>query len=345
MPGSLPCPRGEAGRTLSAAAGQRRGSPAATRPRAGSRAPLLRLAGHALLLGLFAPANNAVAERYLHDAERGNVIGSLQAVTSGAEDTLPDLARRHGLGYNDVRLANAHLDTLLPGNGVQVTLPARYVLPDTRRRGVVLNIPEMRMYYYPPDQENEIWTYPIGVGREGWSIPYKSTRVIGKQQRPSWYPPESIREEHALAGDPLPRVVPPGPDNPLGEHAIRLALPGYLIHGTNKEYGIGMRVSHGCLRMYPEDIEEFYPRITVGTPVAVINQPVKAGIDGDLIYLEAHPPLAEEGWTHEQLQAAFTKHLDALAAGRPYRVDWTLADYLLQRPSGIPAAVGALLPP
>ncbi len=290
----------------------------------------------------------AHAEQISLPAEESvTVVGKVQNVTAREEETLLDIARRHGLGYHDIRLANFHLNAWLPGGGAQVTLPSHYVLPRARHRGVVLNIPEMRLYYYPKSrgnaQERQLWTYPIGIGREGWSIPYVQTSISAKRKDPGWTPPESIRQEHLLIGDPLPKYVPPGPDNPLGAYALRLTLPGYLIHGTNKPAGIGMRVSHGCIRMYPEDIQEFFSLIPVGTPVNILNQPIKAGLQHGTIYLEVHPTLSEHATGTEAYFSEALLLFEELSGGRGYQADMELMERVLLEARGVPIAVGALL--
>jgi L,D-transpeptidase ErfK/SrfK len=178
-----------------------------------------------------------------------------------------------------------------------VLLPTQYVVPDVPREGLVLNIASKRLFYFPQVAEGQpqvVQTYPIGIGRVGWETPLGATTVIGKAKDPAWYVPASIRREHAEAGDPLPSVVPAGPDNPLGNRVLRLGIPGYLIHGTNQPYGVGMRVSHGCVRLYPENIELLYSLVDVGMPVRIINEPFLLGrLDGN-IYFESHEPLEED---------------------------------------------------
>jgi L,D-transpeptidase ErfK/SrfK len=178
-----------------------------------------------------------------------------------------------------------------------VVLPTRFLLPDAPREGIVLNIAAKRLFYYPPAVDGEprvVETYPIGVGREDWATPTGATTVVARTRDPVWFVPASIRKEHEEMGDPLPAQVPPGPDNPLGSRVLQLGLPGYLIHGTNKPAGVGMRVSHGCVRLYPEDIEVLYDQVPVGTPVAIVNQPMLLGRSGNDLLLEAHTPLAED---------------------------------------------------
>ena len=223
-----------------------------------------------------------------------NIIGSIKTIKAEHKDTLLDIARRHGLGYEDIVKANPNLDIWIPGKDSDVLLPTKYILPNVRREGLVLNLAEYRMYYFPVPKKNEkpiVITYPISIGRMDWETPLGETRITAKAKNPSWYPPESIRAEHEAEGDFLPRIVPPGPDNPLGEYAMRLDIPGYLIHGTNRPAGVGMRVTHGCIRMYPEDIFFLYNELKVGTPVRIINEPIKLGWDERKLFLEVHSSL------------------------------------------------------
>jgi L,D-transpeptidase ErfK/SrfK len=247
-----------------------------------------------LLLGFAAVSNDAAADIYELPEDGSDLVGEIRTVIAKHEDTLVDIARRHGVGYQDIVRANPGVDVWVPGEGTEVVLPTLYVLPPGPREGIVLNLAEYRLYYFPQPADGEpavVMTYPISIGRRDWETPIGTTRIVAKAVDPSWYPPESIREEHAAEGRPLPRVVPPGPDNPLGRHAIRLALPGYLIHGTNRPAGVGMRVTHGCLRMFPEDIEYLFPRVAIDAKVRIINEPVKIGWSGDELVMEVHPVL------------------------------------------------------
>ncbi len=225
-----------------------------------------------------------------------DLVGEFEEVAARRDDTLIDLARRYSLGYEEVVNANRGVDPWLPGEGTLVRLPLRRVLPDAPREGIVINLPEHRLYYFPPAKPGEprvVVTYPVSVGKMDWSTPLGLTRIASKIKDPPWYPPESVRMEHAARGDILPKVVPPGPDNPLGLYAMRLAIQGgsYLIHGTNKPAGVGMQVTHGCMRLYPEHIEEFFKMVAVDTPVRIVNQPHKVGWSGGRLYVEVHPPL------------------------------------------------------
>jgi len=285
----------------------------------------------------------AMAAKYTLQNRQDTVIGEISSVRAELKDTLLDIARRNGLGYQDIKLLNPELDTWLPGEDVEVKLPLKFILPDTERDGIVLNIPEMRLYYYPGagrGGEQDVVTYPLGVGREGWHTPYIKTKIIEKKQYPKWYPPESIREEHAEAGDPLPKVVEAGPDNPLGDHAMRLGLPEYLIHGTNKPFGIGMRVSHGCIRLYPEDIEALFQQVQLGTRVEIVNQPYKIGELDGVLYLEAHPYLDEDADVFENNLTPVVKLIVNATDERQYDIDWNLVREVVRQPRGIPVAIG-----
>lgn len=295
----------------------------------------------AMLLMAVIPAVSAA--KYTLQNRQDSVIGEVKTVRTELKDTLLDIARRHGLGYQDIKLLNPELDTWLPGEDTEVKLPLKFVLPRTEREGIVLNIPEMRLYYYPAKGKNgnqEVITYPLGVGREGWSTPYIKTRIIEKKEKPNWYPPESIREEHEEAGDPLPKIVEAGPDNPLGDHAMRLGLPDYLIHGTNKPFGIGMRVSHGCIRLYPEDIEALFKQVSLGTRVEIVNQPYKIGEHDGVLYLEAHPYLDEDASVFENNLTPVVKLIVDSTEERQYDVDWDLVRQVVRDPKGVPVAIG-----
>ncbi|HEX5420085.1 MAG TPA: L,D-transpeptidase family protein [Gammaproteobacteria bacterium] len=234
--------------------------------------------------------------------ESTELVGQVQVLFARYENTFSAIARTYDLGYNAMKQANPGVDAWLPGEGTPIYLPTRSILPDAPREGIVINLPAMRLYYFRDGPEHagesgrmSVTTYPIGIGRDGWETPTGTAKVTQKISNPAWYVPASVRKEHAEAGDPLPAVVPPGPDNPLGLFALQLSLPGYLIHGTNKPAGVGMRVSHGCIRLYPEDIESLFRAVPRGTPVRIVDQPVLAGWAGGELFLEAHPALDAEG--------------------------------------------------
>jgi L,D-transpeptidase ErfK/SrfK len=237
------------------------------------------------------------AGRFALEGAEQDVVGEVQIIQARESDTFSDIARAYGLGYDELVQANPGVDPWLPGEGTIIVLPTQFVLPDAPREGIVLNIAARRLFYYPPagdDGAQTVITHPVGIGREGWETPTGTAKVVDKARDPVWYPPWSVQQEHARAGNPLPSVVPPGPDNPLGHRVLQLDMPGYLIHGTNQPYGVGMRVSHGCVRLYPEDIEALYDRVDRGTPVTIVNQPLLYGRRGGEFYLEAHPLMAED---------------------------------------------------
>ena len=299
-----------------------------------------------MMVCVFAVSPAWAAVSFTLENSADSMVGALGKISARHEDTLPDIARANGLGFREIKLANPGVDTWLPGQGTEIMLPTRYVLPGTPRVGIVLNIPEMRLYYYPPQetgQAPEVITHPIGVGRQGWATPYLDTRVIQKKTRPSWYPPESIRKEHAEMGDPLPKRVPPGPKNPLGNYMMRLGMPEYIIHGTNKPFGIGMRVSHGCIRLYPEDIKSLYQQVKLNTPVRIVNQPYKVGRLEDKIYLEAHPYLEEDTEQFEGNLTSVVEMLIDITGERGYQVDWDLVKTVIAESNGIPVEIGAVL--
>ena len=293
------------------------------------------------LLTLLLPTT-LLAMTYELPSEHFDVIGAPRTVVAAHEDTLVEIARQSGIGLEQMERINPGVDMWLPGEGTQVTIPSHYVLPRVPREGLVLNLPEMRMYYFPPRQAGrpaQVQTFPIGIGRETWATPLGKTRITSKVKDPAWRPPESIRKEHAAKGDPLPLIVPPGPDNPLGRYAMGLGIPGYLIHSTNKPIGVGMRVSHGCIRMLPEDIERLFPQLPVGTPVNIINQPVKVGWHGGKLYIEVHPPLPEYPNDRGAMVEAAMLALNSATAGRQARLDSKAIEAELDRKTGLPQVI------
>ena len=333
-----------------------------------------------IMVALFVSAFVAFAARaeiYELPPEGYDVVGAVATVTARQEDTLIDIARRNGLGYHDIVRANPDVNIWVPGEGTEVVLPTRFVLPPVPRRGIVLNLAEYRLYYFPEPKDGEpanVMTYPISIGRMDWETPLGSTRVIQKVTDPSWYPPKSVKEEHAAEGRPLPNIVPPGPDNPLGRYAMRLGLPGYLIHSTNRPAGVGMRVTHGCIRMFPEDIEYLFPNVDLETQVRIINAPIKIGWFGDELVMEVHPVLessveedvaeglvaadvdvdtgsnvpAEEDETVGEVEVLpkdpltyVTELFIAVTGDRAGQLDWDDVEVLIGRSDGIPAPAGA----
>ena len=256
---------------------------------------------------------------FILDTSGQTVLGVPQVVFANESDTLSDLARAYGLGHDEILAANPGVDPWLPGAGTPILLPTQYVLPNVEHKGVVLNIATRRLFYFPAageGQPRQVRTYPIGIGRVGWETPLGETTVVSKARDPHWWVPASVRREHAEQGNPLPRVVPPGPDNPLGHRVLKLGMPGYLIHGTNMPYGVGMRVSHGCVRLYPENIEVLYDLVAIGVPVTIINEPYQFGERDGQLYFEAHAPLEDDVIPPEDRLAAIVD-MQVDATGTP----------------------------
>ena len=297
------------------------------------------------MAGLLWSASQAQATTYHLNKPDDAVVGGDEAVTTVYQDTLYDLARKYSLGSEEVIRVNPGVDPWLPGADKQVVIPGRHILPPGPREGIVVNLPEHRLYYYPPPKKGKpltVITYPVSIGKMDWRTPIGTTHVVQKEKNPSWYPPESVRKEHAAAGDPLPAKVPSGPDNPLGLFAMRLAAGNgsYMIHGTNNPIAVGLAVTHGCIRMYPEDVERLFPMIPVGTEVRLINEPVKvAWVDGQLL-LEAHPPVDAQGQSFEPDVDQFSALLQKAVGDSTVAIHWDYAREVLQRADGVLAVVG-----
>jgi L,D-transpeptidase ErfK/SrfK len=289
----------------------------------------------------------AAAHATVFELPAGDVslLGREERVLTVYEDTLYAIARRFSLGSEEMLRVNPGVDPWVPGAGKNLVIPGQRVLPPGPREGIVVNLPEHRLYYYPPvkkDEPQRVYTWPISIGKMDWRTPLGATRITEKQKNPSWYPPASVRAEHAARGEPLPAVVPPGPDNPLGGYKMRLDIPGgaYLIHGTNNPIAVGMAVTHGCIRMYPEDIAELFPMVKVGTPVHLINEPVKvAFVDGELL-LEAHPPVDAQGQTQEPDLTVFEGLLEQALGDSLVAIHWEKARAALGQARGMPTVVG-----
>ncbi|WP_298189808.1 L,D-transpeptidase family protein [uncultured Pseudomonas sp.] len=268
-----------------------------------------------------------------------DIVGEVQVIKAKYEDTFADLGVANDLGYLEMVIANPGVDAWLPGEGSEIILPTRYILPPGPREGIVINLAEYRLYYYPKGA-NVVHTYPLGIGREGWSSPVANARITAKTPNPGWTPPKSILAEHAADGDPLPAYVPPGPDNPLGPYKLGLSVPGYLIHGSNKKFGIGMRVSHGCFRMLNHNVLKLASMVSVGTPVRIINEPYKFGRSGGKVYLEAHAPLDDADDT--SVVDKHTAVINALLSNDEFaglRLDWEMLREVVAAEDGLPVEI------
>lgn len=272
----------------------------------------------------------------------GDLAGKLQVFTTEYEDTFAGIGSDMALGYLELVKANPGVDPWLPGDGTLITLPRMYVLPDVRREGIVINLAEYRLYYF---SEEGVQVYPVGVGTEENPSPLTDAEVTMPLESPAWYPPASIRAEYAATGDYLPRMIPPGPGNPLGTHALLLSEKGYLIHGTNKRFGVGMPVSHGCFRMYNEDISRFVYQVQKGTSVQVIREPVKVGISGGEIWLEVHRPGEDyPPEDREKLWQQVQEKLEIFRAQHPnVQIKRRAIEIAVDQADGIPTMIGETL--
>lgn len=296
------------------------------------------LSGMLMLAASTASALTLPAPDKPGDSLIGNPPHEVKYVPAKYEDTLIDIAVEHRLGQDEIVLANPYVDRWLPGDGTPVRIPTSFLLPNAPRQGIVINLPEMRIYYYP--DPSKVVTYAIGIGREdNWKTPLGRTHIAGKTANPSWSPPPSIIAEHLAEGDVLEPYYPPGPDNPLGLFAFKLGIPGYLIHSTNKTNGVGMRVSHGCIRMYPADIEQFFPMVKVGTQVNIVNQPIKVGWYRDTLYMEVYPQMEETPATYEQRLHSALNLIEQANGGQMPVIKGSVVKLAIEKATGIPVAV------
>jgi L,D-transpeptidase ErfK/SrfK len=291
-----------------------------------------RLTAGLWLLALLS-ASSFASEVFRLSNPEDDVIGTPFYIKVDSRQTLLDIGRHYGLGFDEMEAANPGVDMWVPKNGDDVLIPARTVLPEAPRTGLVLNTSERKMYYFRTPQEIE--TFAVGIGRDGWETPVGSYSIIEKKQNPTWTPPASIRARYAAEGKTLPAVVPAGPDNPLGNYALRLSNPSYLIHGTNKPWGVGMPVSSGCTRMFPEDIERLFGEVAVGTPVTIVDQPYKVGWLGDELYLEAHA--GEERRARTRAEDVIPA---VLAQAPGVLINWDQVRQVVKENTGLPVLVG-----
>jgi L,D-transpeptidase ErfK/SrfK len=282
-----------------------------------------------------------LATRYPHPLERSNasadVAGRLRYHTAGRNDTLIDLAVRYQVGYVELLAANPGIDPWLPRTGTRLVIPDAHLLPPGPREGIVVNLGELRLYFFERGERPR--SYPIGVARAGWATPHGQTKVTSKREKPTWVPGPSARR------DGYPPSVPPGPDNPLGEYALYLGWPSYLIHGTNEPPGVGRHSSRGCIRLYPQHIEELFARTPVGTPVRVIEETVKLGWIGKDLWLEVHPDAAqalaldESGHFESASPRSLRERVRRAAGKEAARVDWTAVERAGRARTGVPLRI------
>jgi len=277
-------------------------------------------------------------ERNKFPVARGeDVIGRLAVIRIEKGDTLPDIARHFGLGINAISTANPGVDVWVPEAGEHALLPLSFLLPDTPRKGIVVNLATMRLFQYKEDGTSlSVTTYPLGIGTDERPTPTGPMHVARKAVRPTWHVPASIAEDHRKKGDILPKAVPPGPENPLGEYALYLSKSGYLIHGTNKPASIGLTATNGCLRLYPENVKLLFDDTPVKTPVLIVNQPYLIGQRNGVLYLEAHAPPEPSGALESERLYAKLRTIEKKAARA---LDWKMVKKVQAEARGIPVPI------
>lgn len=272
-----------------------------------------------------------------------SVVGRVQWTQALPFDTFSKIGRRFDIGYFELVEANPTLDPMHLVPGTIIVIPSRFVLPPGPRHGIVINLAELRIYYYPVNRHVVI-TYPVGIGREGWDTPVGSSWIAEKIVDPTWIVPPSIRKDRAKEGVYLPSKVPPGPDNPLGGYAMRLKQLTYLIHGTNDYEGVGRRSSAGCIRMLPEDIESLFPEVKRKERVFIVDAPYKLGWYKNRLYLEAHVPLQGRSALHLTEQHTLFKKLLQVNVSRTANIKWQVLDKVALIQNGIPQVIGYASP-
>lgn len=291
-----------------------------------------------LLIGFLLP-QICLANYYSLPEDGSNIIGEVQTTQVKEGDSLESLARNYNLGYYEILEANPNIDPLNLEPGTELVIPTKFILPDAPRQGIVVNLSELRLYYYTEDGK-QVLTEPVGIGRQGWETPEGEAVITDRRENPTWTAPTSVRVDMAKRGVYVPPKVPPGPGNPLGKHAMRLSMVGYVIHGTNRPNGVGRRVSAGCIRMFPEGVEKLYTDVTVGSKIKIVDQPVKIGWSQGQMYLEVHRPLSE---TKQKYRGHYQSHVKKLIKqalkSHPQKVDWQQVRVLVDNEIGIPEKI------
>jgi L,D-transpeptidase ErfK/SrfK len=282
-------------------------------------------------------------ERNEFSVARGeDVIGRLVFIRVKKGDTLPDIARHFSLGINEVSAANPGVDIWVPEAGERILLPLSFILPDAPKKGIVINLAAMRLFQFKGRSESmTVLTYPVGVGTEERPSPTGQMVVEGKVTRPTWHVPTSIAKDHRKKGDPLPAKVLPGPQNPLGEYALYLSKPSYLIHGTNKPASIGLRATNGCIRLYPEDVKKLYENTPVKTPVWFVNQPYLLGQYDGVVYMEVHVPSEDLDVVEFDKMYSKLRNIEK-KSGRS--LDWDKVKKVLAEARGVPVPIFEIRP-
>ena len=274
-----------------------------------------------------------------------SLIGQDQQIQSQSADTLLDLARKYSVGYWEIQEANPKVDMWLPGQGTSITIPGTFIVPPVDHKGIVINLPQHRLFYFPKRGRHDqpiVITYPVSPGEGDFPTPVGVTRIIRKVPHPVWIPTAHILKAHEEAGDPIPKVWKAGPDNPMGEWALETTLSHgeIYIHGTNNPMAIGMSVTHGCVRLYPEDIAALYPIVRVGTPVTIVNEPVLASLQDGQLYLEVHPPTTSNHVPAPPNYEQISQIIDGVIGKNVVAIDWDKVRQVATEANGIPELIG-----
>jgi L,D-transpeptidase ErfK/SrfK len=283
---------------------------------------------------------NVFASEYSVPPPNQALIGKVQYDSSQFGDTVTKISEKYNVGFNAMENANPHINMNKPIRfGSSVKIPSQHLLPNQAREGIIVNLPEMRMYYFVPGT-SKVATYPIGIGKIGKTIPIQNAVITRKMKDPTWTPPDDIREFNLAQGVVLPQVMPPGPDNPLGPYAIYMSIPTFLIHSTIFPESVGKRASFGCIRMYESDIKEFFPSIINGLPVQIINSPIKVAWQDNHLYMEAHIPLEEHNAAFDASLPGTVSQIATLTKNQDTLVDWQAVAFMEKERDGLPHEIG-----
>lgn len=270
-----------------------------------------------------------------------HLVGEVKKALVREDEDFADVAERYDVGFQNLAEANPKIDPENPVAGLKIVVPTKFLLPKELQPDLILiNLASMRLYYVPKNGR-QVYIFSVGIGQEGWNTPLGEMKVVSKIVDPTWVVPESIFKYRKAKGDPVPRKIPPGPDDPLGSYALRLSIPEILIHGTNEPSGVGRRSSAGCIRMYPQDIEQLFHMVSVGTRVVIINRPYLTAWSGGKLYLEAHLPLFEQRQEVGEDVTPALEAVEAAAKGRAITVDWSKVANIARQHSVVPVAIGS----
>lgn len=273
-----------------------------------------------------------------------SLIGQIEYQKTSSDDSIVKFQKRYDVGFNAIEKANPQINPAKPlPRGDEIKLPTQHLLPNGVREGIVVNLPEMRMYYYLPGT-TKVATYPIGIGRIGKTIPLATATITKKVKDPQWVPTDDIREFNLTQGVVLPQIMPAGPDNPLGPYAIYMSIPTFLIHSTIFPESIGKRASFGCVRMYESDIQDFFPSINPGIPVLIINSPVKVAWQKNRLLMEAHTPLEEHTAEYNATLPGTIAQINQLTKHQDTLVDWQAVAFIEKERDGLPHEIGIVIP-